>query len=179
MDDVFIKKVCNGDTDAFRYFVSKYKDMAYTIAFSISKNEFAAQEIAQEAFVKAFKNLASFSQKSSFSTWFYRIVVNEGLLRLKKEKKEPVIYTDVIEEIPDEESLASFSKEEKSIMISEALTKLPANESLVLRLYYLQGESIKEVCEITGWSESNTKVMLHRARKNMYTIMLQLMNPQL
>lgn len=179
MDDVFIKKVCDGDHNAFRYFVSKYKDMAYTIAVSIVKDEFRAQEISQDAFVKAFKNLSSFSGKSSFSTWLYRIVVNEALMSIRKEKREPVIYTNQLEECMENENmLTSFNEEEQTQLITEALLKLPLKESLALRLFYLQEESIKEVREITGWSEANIKVILHRARKNMSIILSKLMNPQ-
>ena len=179
MDDLFISKVCDGDHHAFRYFVSKYKDMAYSIALSIIKEEFVAQEIVQDAFIKAFKNLSSFSHKSTFSTWFYRIIVNEALGRKKREKREPVIYTEKIaEDAIDNEQLNLLNEEEQMQQVNEALLLLNANESLVLRLFYLQGESIKEVSEITGWSESNTKVLLHRARKNMYAIMKQLITRQ-
>lgn len=154
--------------------------MAYSIALSIIKEEFAAQEIVQDAFIKAFKNLASFSHKSAFSTWFYRIIVNEALGRKKREKREPVIYTEQItEDAVDNEQLTILNEEEQMQQVNEALLLLSANESLVLRLFYLQGESIKEVTEITGWSESNTKVLLHRARKNMLTIMKQLTTRQL
>ena len=176
MDDVFIKKVCAGDKDAFRYFVSKYKDMGFTVAVSVVKDAFTAQEVVQDAFIKAFRNLPSFSNRSSFRTWFYRIVVNEALMRLKKEKRELINYTDnIADEAVDETTLAALKEEEQVHLINEALQKLPSKESLVLRLFYLQEESIKEVCEVTGWSESNTKVLLHRARKNMLMIMNQLM----
>jgi RNA polymerase sigma-70 factor (ECF subfamily) len=179
MDDVFIKKVCAGDQDAFRYFVSKYKDMGFTVAVSVVKDEFIAQEVLQDAFIKVYRNLSSFSNRSSFRTWFYRIVVNEALSRLRKEKRELISYTNEFNDDKADETLLSDLKEEEQIQqINEALQKLPPKESLVLRLFYLQEESIKEVCEVTGWTESNTKVLLHRARKNMYKIMHQLVNPQ-
>ncbi len=180
MDDVFIKKVCAGDQDAFRYFVSKYKDMGFTVAVSVVKDEFIAQEVLQDAFIKVYKNLSSFSNRSSFRTWFYRIVVNEALSRLRKEKHGFISYTDDLnDEKADETILTDLKEEEQIQQINEALQKLPPKESLVLRLFYLQEESIKEVCEVTGWTESNTKVILHRARKNMFKIMNQLVNPQL
>ena len=179
MDDVFIKKVCKGDKDAFRYFVSKYKDMGFTVAISVVKDEFAAQEVLQDAFIKAYRNLPSFSNRSSFKTWFYRIVVNEALMRLKKDKKEFISFTDELTtETFDENALTTLKEEEQIHLINEALQKLAPKESLVLRLFYLQEESIREVCEITGWTASNTKVILHRARKNMSLIMHQLIkNP--
>lgn len=78
------KKVLEGDVDAFRYFVNKYQDMAYSLANSICKSEFLAEEATQEAFVKAFQNLDKFKQKSSFTTWFYKILVNESLRKIKR-----------------------------------------------------------------------------------------------
>ncbi len=154
--------------------------MAFTVAVSVVKDEFTAQEVVQDAFVKAYKNLYSFSKRSTFRTWFYRIVVNEALMRLKKQKKEIVSYTEEFtDEIVDESLVTSLKEEEQSYLINEALQKLAPKESLVLRLFYLQEESIREVCEITGWSQANTKVLLHRARKNMFLIIQQLMKTQL
>ena len=180
MDDIYIRKVCEGDEDSFRYFVRAYKDMAFTIAVSIVKNEFAAQEVAQDAFVKAFKALKSFNGKSTFRTWFYRIVINEALMHLKKMKNEIVFVPgDYQYDVADESPLLTMQEDEQTYLINEALKRLPPKESLALRLFYLQEESIKKVCDLTGWSEVNTKVVLHRARKNMFIIIKQLIKTQL
>lgn len=179
MDDIYIEKVLSGDREAFRYFLKEYKDMAFSVAMSVVKDEYIAQEVAQDAFVKAFTALKSFNRQSKFSTWFYRIVVNEALTRLKKIKKEIIFFNPEYEaDIPDESFLASLKEEEQTYLINEALKKLIPNESLALRLFYLQEESIKDVCEITGWSESNTKVTLHRARKNMFVVLSELMKSE-
>ncbi|MEJ7693914.1 sigma-70 family RNA polymerase sigma factor [Daejeonella sp.] len=179
MDDIYIEKVRSGDREAFRYFLKEYKDMAFSVAMSVVKDEFIAQELVQDSFVKAFNGLASFKKQSKFSTWFYRIVVNEALTRLKKLKREIVSFNaDYDNEIADESVLESLKHEEQVYLINEALKKLPSNESLALRLFYLQEESIKEVCEITGWSESSTKVLLHRGRKNMFIVLSKLMRTE-
>ncbi len=180
MDDFYISKVCNGDHEAFRYFIKTYKDIAYSIAISVVKDEFIAQEVTQDAFMKAFKNIGSFSKKSTFSTWFYRIVMNEALMRLRKLKKEIIDFTDINDnDICDENAILSLKEDEQTYLINEALRKLSSRESLALRLFYLQQESVKEVCEITGWSEANTKIILHRARKNMFVVLTQLMKTDL
>ena len=130
--------------------------------------------------MKAFKNIGSFSKKSTFSTWFYRIVMNEALMRLIKLKKEIIDYTDINDDdISDENAILSLKEDEQTYLINEALQKLSSRESLALRLFYLQEESVKEVCEITGWSEANTKIILHRARKNMFLVLTQLMKTDL
>lgn len=162
--------------DAFRYFLHEYKDMAYSIAISVVKNEVIAEEVVQDAYVKLFNNLKKFSGRSKFSTWFYRIVVNEALLTLKKNKNEIITFNaEYDDELPDETAILSLKAEEQTYLINEALKQLPANESLALRLFYLEEEQIKTVCEITGWTESNTKVLLHRARKNMSVVLSKLL----
>ena len=175
MDDIYIRKVCEGDTEAFRYFLKQYKGMAFSLAISVVKDEFAAEEVVQDAFVKAFKGLKAFNRKSKFSTWFYRIVLNEAFMRLKKLKRNTILFNaDYVYDVPDESILQSLHEDEQTHLINEALKRLPPNESLVLRLFYLEEESIKSVCEITGWSESNTKVLLHRARKSMLVVLNKL-----
>jgi RNA polymerase sigma-70 factor (ECF subfamily) len=163
LEELYIKKVLNGDTEAFKFFVTQYKDLAFSIAVSVVKNEFTACDVVQEAFLKAFENLKSFKGKSKFSTWFFRIVINESYKVLQRNK---VQYTNV------EPELESFAKDEikeqeQKYYINEVLRILPANESLVLRLFYLNENSMKEIQEMTGWNTSKVKVTLHRARKSM------------
>jgi RNA polymerase sigma factor (sigma-70 family) len=174
-DDLHIRMVLNGDESAYRYFITEYKDMAFTVAISIVKEENIAQEVVQDAFLKAFNSLNSFKREALFSTWFYRIVVNEALMRLKRMKREIITFSaDYGEDVQDEDAFFSLEEPEQSHFINEALKKLSPNESLVLRLFYLQEENIRSVCDITGMSVSNVKVTLHRARKNMFRLISQL-----
>jgi len=172
MDELYIRKVLEGDPEAFRYFLKKYKDMAFHLAVSIVKDAYYAEEVAQDAFMKAFKGLRSFNGTAKFKTWFYRIVINEAFQRLRKLKKEMVSF------VPPEEivflectSLYELQEEEQKHIIGESLNKLPPKESLVLTLFYLEEYSLAEICNITGWSLSNTKVILHRARKNIRSML--------
>lgn len=180
LDEIYIRKVLEGDEASFRYFITKYKDMAFTVAISIVKDENIAQEVVQDAFLKAFKGLRSFKKQSGFGTWFYRIVMNEAFMRLKKMKQDILSFNaEYNEDLQDETAFFSLREAEQSHFINEALKRLPPKESLVLRLYYLQEESIKTVCEITGMSESNVKVILHRARKNMFRVIHQMKTKEL
>lgn len=176
MDDFYIKKVCQGDTEAFRYFLKTYKDMAFSLCMSILKDEFIAEEVVQDSFMKAFNGMKSFNAKSTFRTWFYRIVLNEAFQRRRKFKNDILDFHPVYnEEIEDESILFNLNKDEQVHVINEALKLLSDRESVVLRLFYLEEESIRDVCEITGWTESNTKVILYRARKNMLSALNKLM----
>ena len=88
MDDYYIKKILGGDISSFKYFIKEHKDMAFTLAMSIVKDDYKAQEVVQDSFIRAFQHLKSFNQKSSFKTWLYRIVVNESFRHLKKMKRK-------------------------------------------------------------------------------------------
>ena len=163
VEKLYIKKVLKGDTEAFRFFVSTYKDLAFSVAVSIVKDEFTAADVVQEAFVKAFENLKYFKGKSKFSTWFYKIVINESF---KSVKKGRVKYTDSLIDLEDIQK-DELKDAEQKFYVNEVLKIMSPNESLVLRLFYLNENSIKEICEMTCWDESKVKVTLHRARKTM------------
>ena len=166
MDNDYIDKVLSGDTEAFRYFLKTYKDMAFNIAVSIVKDDHYAEEIVQDAFMKAFNGLKAFNKTSKFKTWFYRIIVNESFQRIRKLKKDALIlnFSELHEPcfIPGKEPLS-----ERVEQTVHAMKLLPPNENLVLNLFYLEEFTLKEVGEITGWTVANTKVLLHRARKKL------------
>lgn len=175
LDSTYFQQLIDGDEVAYRYFIRTYQNMAFTLAVSIVKDEFVAQEVAQDAFLKAFNGIRSFNHKSSFKTWFFKIIVNEAFQRLKKMKKEILSFQDEYEkEILDENYIEQLHEQEKVDLVNKALLFIPANESLALRLFYLEDESIKNICAITGWSISNAKVVLHRARKSMFIMINQL-----
>jgi RNA polymerase sigma-70 factor (ECF subfamily) len=169
MDEYYIQEVLNGNTEAFKFIIRNHKDMAFSLAFSIVRNEYLAQEVLQSSFVIAYIKLSTFKGKSKFGTWLYRIVVNESFKALNK-KTSKLVYQENIKEnaIPPVDSfLSKISLDEQKYFINEALKKLPTNECLALRLFYLNENSIEEIGDITGWSASNIKVILHRARNRM------------
>ncbi|UYQ95950.1 RNA polymerase sigma factor [Chitinophaga horti] len=176
MDDQYVARVLAGDTDAYRYFLRTYQDMAFSLAMSILKDEFLAEEAAQDAFVKAFASLGSFAGKSSFKTWFYRIVLNAAFAKRKKQQKEWIEFqAGYDEELADDDAMAKMSEDEQAWLVNEGLKRLTEKEAVVLRLFYLEDEPIKSVSDITGWSEANVKVILHRARKNMLSVFKKLL----
>ncbi|MGJ1203835.1 RNA polymerase sigma factor [Sphingobacterium lactis] len=176
MEEIYTKKICEGDTVAFRYIISTYKDMAFSVASSIIKDNYAAEEVVQIAFIKAYKNIKSFRKGSKFSTWFYRIVVNESFMYIKKKKREIIQWEEELDvDLLDEDHFNSAEREEQNFLITEGLKRLNPNESLTLRLFYLDEQNIRTVADITGWSESNVKIHLYRGRKNMLNIISKLM----
>lgn len=135
-DDLYIRKVLDGDEGAFRYFITEYKDMAFTVAVSIVKEENIAEEVVQDAFLKAFNSLHAFKKEALFSTWFYRIVLNEALMRLRKMRREILTFSEDYDgDVRDEDVFFAMEESEESHLINEALKMLSPNESLVLRLF--------------------------------------------
>lgn len=166
-DTLLIQRIRDGDTAAFRLVVEKYKDVSFSLACSIVKDEDEAQDMLQEAFLKVFKNIKKFRFDSSFATWLYRIVVNTCLNAKEKDRKhvfEPISETET-NEIGENSGLDSLLENERKMYISKALSRLKAEEALLIRLYYLCDLSIAEIKEVTDFSESNIKVILHRGRK--------------
>ncbi len=169
MDSVYINNVLNGSTEDFRFLIRKYKDLAFSVAVAVVKNEFDAEEVVQESFIKVFQNLKSFKGLSDFKTWFYRILINEAFKHLQKSKKEIVLSTN--QNLPEteelEETFRGLNVEEQRYLVIESLKKIPPKESLGLQLFYIEGNSIHEMINLTGWSEANAKVILYRARKHL------------
>jgi len=175
-----IKNILKGDTSAFSYFVETYQDMAVTIAYRISNNMQDAEDITQDAFVKAFHNLHTFRTDSKFSTWFFRIVYNTAITHTRSSfySSEYADSTELSGESNDFDILGKIEEEEKKNILEKALGKIPKDSALILTLFYLNESPIKEVVKITGLSESNVKVKLHRARKQLYEVLRPLVEKE-
>ena len=173
MDEIYIRNILEGNSEEFRYIIEKYKDMAYSIAMSVVKDEFLAEEIIQLSFVKAFEKLDTFKGNSKFSTWLHRIVINESFKVNRKRKNELLSFVDEFSVMPTEieKSILELEEDDQKYFINEALKRLSSKESLVLRLFYLEENSIDEVSNLTGWSDSNVRVILHRARTNLRQVL--------
>jgi RNA polymerase sigma-70 factor (ECF subfamily) len=180
-DIEIIQIVLAGDTAMYSVLVNRYKNKVFSLAYAIVSNREDAEEIAQDAFVKAFKGLPSFEERSSFSTWMYRIVVNTALNKKKLKKLLTVDDTDWIKQ--DEpfgfDSLTAYLKAgDQKKFIRIALDALNQQEKLCLTLFYLSELSVKEIQEITGILESNIKVLLLRGRKHLYEQLKKLLKSE-
>ena len=174
-----IHKVLKGDTSAFGYFVDTYQDMAVTIAYRVCGNKQDAEDIVQNAFVKAFHNLHTFRSDSKFSTWFYRIVYNTAITETRTSlySTEFVDYKviDVNDTYSDFDTMIQIEEKERKEMIDKAMGKIPKDESVMLTLYYLEDNPVRDIAIITNLTEANVKVKLHRARKRLAEALRELM----
>ena len=170
-DQHYIDRILKGDHRAFAFLVDKYKYMAYTIALKIMDNEADAEDVAQESFVKAYRQLHTFEGKSKFSTWLHTIVYRTAVSKWQEKTVDTFPITDeVSENYPSDQSSFSIDRLEvadEQQYVREAIQKLPKLEALIIMLYYLEEHSIKEIQEITGLTAENIKIKLFRARKKL------------
>ena len=173
-DKYYIGQVLKGSINAFAYLVDKHKDKAFNLAFRICGNREEAEEIAQDAFLKAYKSLKDFKMKSSFATWLFRIVYNTSVSLVRTRKKKvlsveefPADAVDFLSMYVSEEEAAD---EYRNSLVNFALQKISEEERGLVTLYYYDELDTGEISGITGISRSNIKVRLFRARQKMAEI---------
>lgn len=182
-DQLYITKVINGDANAFAYLVDNYKNMVFSLAFKMTKNREEAEEVSQDTFIKAYKNLPKFKGDAKFSTWLYRIAYHTCLDNIKKNKNNNNTFEinevtfNQIEAV--ESILQGIARKERAKIMDECLQKLPAEQRSVIWMFYYDELSLKEIIEVTGMSEANLKVKLHRARKKLLTIVKENVEPEM
>lgn len=179
-DDInTIEMVLNGDTAAFAGLVDRYKDLVFTIAQRITQNREDAEEITQDTFVKAYQKLSSFRKESRFSTWLYRIAYNEAITKVRRRKDLTVtIEEEITASIAEDETENGFlgmEAREQKWVVDRIMARLPELEQVLVTLFYLDDQPVSEISQVTGMSESNVKVRLHRIRKKIYADLKEIM----
>ena len=182
-DQIYIDNVLKGDTNAFAFLVEKYKVMVYSLSYKMLKHKEEAEEVSQDTFIKAYKNLKKFEGNSKFSTWLYKIAYRNCLDVLKKNKRR--FHLTEINEVTSnyiqstETILQTIERKERSEILNDCLLQLPEEERSILWLFYYKELSLKEIVDITGFTEANVKVKMHRARKRLLTIVKGQVEPEL
>ncbi len=177
----YIRRVKAGDFMAFSHIVSDYQQMVFTIVFRIINNREDAEDITQEIFIKVFKSLNSFKEESEFSTWLYRIAYNTTLSEIRKRKIVFSSFDDEFSILKDEkvnENIEDLAVEERIFYLEQALKTLPAEDALLITMFYLDDQSIEEISRISSLSQANVKVKLHRIRKKLAVEINKLMAEQ-
>ena len=172
-DDIFhVQRVLAGNAAAYAFLVNRHKEMAFTIAHKIVRSREDAEEIAQDAFVKAYQSLRLFKGESKFSTWLYRIVYNAAISHTRKKKQD---FTSIDERVMSDtteddifENLDALDTELQARLVNEAINNLSPDDSAIVTLFYLKEHTIDDISQITGLSISNVKVKLFRLRKKLY-----------
>jgi len=174
-----IARIRGGDVDAFYELVRPYERAVFLAASSLVRNDADAEEVTQEAILKAFKNLSRFRQEAKFSTWLIQICINEAKMKLRKDRRhlydsiEDGQQSDEGDYIPkdfaDWREIPSEALEQKELRkaLTQALDSLPGKYRSVLILRDVQHLSINETAKVLGLSVANVKTRLCRARLQM------------
>jgi RNA polymerase sigma factor (sigma-70 family) len=175
-DQEIIDSVRKGNDSDYSIIVNRYKNKAFSMLKRMLKNDFEAEEVLQDCFLKAYKSLVNFKGESKFSTWFYRIVYNTALTRLSSQKRKTETEMTSVEDHFNLESEYSSDEIEKTDMkefIHDLIGKLPERYTAIITMFYLNEMSIEEISEVMGLTNSNVKVMLHRSRNSLRDLILK------
>ncbi|MBF8248611.1 MAG: rpoE [Bacteroidetes bacterium] len=178
-----IRKAKQGDELAFTKLVHKYEDMVYRFSLTVCRDNAKAEEAYHDTFVNVFKKLKQFDGKAKFSTWLYRIVANNCLMKRRRRKidiasvpletpegfmEDPLrdATGQVIQTVPSwkDTPLDGLMNEELKNVLDEAIGKLPADYRAVFLLRDIEAQSAEETAKILKLSVPAVKSRLHRAR---------------
>ena len=170
-----VRKSQLGDKAAFEQLVIRHQDLVFSLAYKLTGNREMANDVAQEAFIRAWKAIEKFRGDSTFSTWIYRITVNTAWTLRKKAKKHNTLNIDetyepiVIDEKKDPE-LVAINSDLSSVLIN-ALDKIPIEQRIIVELKNIEGRSHKEIADYLDISVTAAKVRLHRAHQKLRQIL--------
>jgi RNA polymerase sigma-70 factor (ECF subfamily) len=170
-----IASILAGDSQLFHQLIRPYERRLYVMALSMLRNEADAEDVAQEACLKAYRSLDSFRADSKFGTWLVSITLNVARNRLRRNR---LTHTESLDIPPDEQGHVSpallrdwrevpseiLERGEVRLILQKAIVALPEIYREVFLLRDVQELSIKEAAETLGVSEASVKVRLHRAR---------------
>lgn len=177
-DMELVDRARSGDTEAFGVLIDRYQDKIYGLTYHMSGSREEAEDLAQDAFVRAYKALDRFKGKSSFYTWLYRIAVNRTLNVLKKKKRRQSVSLDDMDQsverdpaymlISSKDSpVRGTSLNELQEKLNAALMTLSDKHRIVVVLHDIEGLPHDEIAEITKSSSGTVRSRLHYARKQL------------
>jgi RNA polymerase sigma-70 factor, ECF subfamily len=174
-DRELVRRAQADDKEAFEELVRRHQNRVFAVAGGILRRREDAEDIAQQVFVKAYFSLKRFDQRAAFSTWLYKITVNECWDLLRKKKVRPLLYESDLSEEQARQFGATDEKQAEEPDISEKLQArqqvellmagLDARDRTMLILKEVEGFAVEEIAEILGLNANTVKVRLFRARR--------------
>ena len=177
-DEELVGIVVGGDVDCFEELITRYQSRVFGMARKYFRNESDAEDVVQTIFTKTFQKLSSYKGTAPFEHWFMRLSVNAcyDALRRKRNRPEHTISDTLFDDESWQDRLDKITEasdreeqEQARELVHTVLDQVSDRARIVLTLQELEGRTIKEIAEITGWSESLVKVQAFRARKEMRT----------
>jgi len=177
-EGTIVQRAQRGDEQAFATLYRLHNKLVYSVCLRMTKDVAEAEDLTQEAFIQAFRNLNSFRGGSAFSTWLYRVAVNTVLMKLRR-KSPPVLSLD--EPISrDSPSLKrEVEKEDLNlrgaidrIVLRYAIEELPRGCRQIFELHEVEGYQHREIAQLLRCSIGNSKSQLHKAKKTMRKLLI-------
>ena len=179
-DRELVRRAQGEDKEAFEELIRRHQHRVFAVAGGILRRREDVEDIAQQVFVKAYFSLKRFDQRAAFSTWLYKITVNECWDLLRKKKVRPLVYEADLSEEQARMIEASEEKGSKAPDISERLEArqrverllegLDERDRLMLILKEVEGFSIEEIAELLELNANTVKVRLFRARRRVVVL---------
>lgn len=171
-DNEIISRVQRGEQQLYAELVKRYQNFAFTLALKYAPAREDAEEITQDAFVKAYKALPEFRGESKFSTWLYSIVHSTSLSFLRKKKLDVrSLDNEHFFEMADNRSggtgVVVAEQKSKIEMVNRAIELLSPDDAKVITLFYRAEQSLEEIAAILNMETNTVKVKLHRARQRL------------
>lgn len=177
-DSYLVERCLQGDKAAFASIVERYKKRIYSITYSMTRNHADADDLSQEAFIKAYENLHRFKPGTNFHSWLRRVAVNLCIDYLRHKKRFPENGLDDHPEMPSSHNPQN-NVESSELMdsIMAAVDSLPIDQRTAIILREIQGLGSKEIAEVMNCSESTIRWRLHYARKKLQKKLQAYMEP--
>jgi RNA polymerase sigma-70 factor, ECF subfamily len=178
-DRELVRRAQHEDQAAFEELVRRHQHRVFAVAGGILRRREDVEDVSQQVFVKAYFSLKRFDQRAAFSTWLYKITVNECWDLLRKKKVRPLVYESDLSEEQARQVTASEEKEGAEPDISERLEArervdrllegLDERDRLMLILKEVEGFAVEEIAEVLNLNANTVKVRLFRARRRIVT----------
>lgn len=170
--DELIERCLKGDSLSYRQLYERYAKAMYNTCLRMLNNVAEAEDVLQESFIEAFKNLERFEYRTSFGGWLKQICINRAINQLKKRK---INWVDM-EQLAGYESADEISVDETEIelqieLVKKAIMNLPDGYRTVLNLYLLEGYDHEEIAEILQVAESTTRTQYMRAKQKLLQLL--------
>ena len=160
-----IRRILDGRSDEYGYFVRTYSAQVLDFVSRMVSDAGDAEELAQDAFVRAFRALGQFDGRSSWLTWVLRIAYHTALNHLKRQRQQWLSIDDLpLADTPDD---LSTDREERIQQLDAAIGRLPADEQLLLHLYHYDDRQLRDIAYIMDAEPGLLATRLHRIRKKL------------
>ncbi len=166
-DADLVRAAIGGDDDSFAELVRRHKGAVLRSAARFARNPAELEDLGQETFLRAYRDLRSFRGDAPFGHWLSRITVHVSYDALRKRRREEkdVSLEVLVAPVADPSTGNGHPAHMDRMILDQAMARLKPEDRLVITLYELEDRSVREVAELTGWSEARVKVRAFRARQ--------------